>query len=126
MDFFTRQDQVKAKGRLFFCAFVPALMLAVLLLYFVVTGCWILINYAGQEGHISYLGGTAIFYPDNGRGLMSYELQKPFEARWLNRTAVVLMAAHDGLPDLIYNSPTRVLAWRPILIVSSLIGLLIF
>ena len=95
MDFFARQDDAQSRSRAFFIAFGLSIALAVVVFYFVVTGCLML------------LGGVGSALPRYGA-----------EAGLLDRLI-------QGLPAFIYGSPARVLALKPFLILGSMITVFI-
>ena len=96
MNFFDRQDKVKRKSRIFFCAFIPAVLLAVAGLYFAITLCFML---AYNIGTVSNSADVTV----NG---FNHE-----------RIAALVSA----LPETIYGSPPKVLSPQPIRLIGGAI-----
>ena len=90
MDFFSKQDEALKKSRTFYLVFSLAVILAVLILYFVLTGC-LMVAYAYKPVRI-YTG-----YPEP--------------------TSFIGMAV-NVLPSYLYGAPPKVLSARPVLMLG--------
>lgn len=57
MDFFAEKDKYKSRSRIFLIAFIPAVILAVSVLYLALNGCVLLISWGTWSGTIWSGGG---------------------------------------------------------------------
>jgi Zn-dependent protease with chaperone function len=106
MNFFDRQDKVRTRSRVFFTAFVPAVILAVAALYFAVTFCLVVV--------FNFTQFVVESFEDRPKRSSS-----SYYDRYSRSDRAGREYGLNLLPADLYGSPANILAPRPIVIVGG-------